>query len=149
MARAGARVVPLATDATVARLPVNDGSSGDGSGAAWPPEQDDIVGDLSPGGRRPTRDRAAEPPRDVQRDNPSTAGAAPQDEPPTDVKAAVAYWRTKDPSLSPGDIAKKVGRSRSTVRRIVSELTNAEGANGGGHRVNGAASELADSVVSR
>ncbi len=89
------------------------------------------------------------------------------DRPPAEPKAAIAYWHAKDPTLKPGDIAAKVGRSRSTVRRILADLdldraaatdphgTDAAGADSNGGQptehqvpVNGAASKLAESYLS-
>jgi len=91
------------------------------------------------------RDHAAFPP-------PDSPGL---DRPPADPKAAVAYWRASDPSLRPAEIAAKVGRSERTVRRILAGLPDtaddpAENDNTGATaRVNGAASKLADSIISR
>jgi hypothetical protein len=88
---------------------------------------------------------AAAPPAGIA----ALARVRADDRPPTDTKAAVEYWRAADPNLSPADIAKKVGRSRTTVRRIINELADAGDANGNGRGVNGTATGLADSVVSR
>jgi hypothetical protein len=85
-------------------------------------------------------------------------GTPPSDGPPAEPRAAVAYWHAKDPALKPGDIAAKVGRSRSTVRRILAELTAhaehtaGDAAGGTAHGplgVNGSPTALADSHVSR
>jgi len=85
----------------------------------------------------------------------------PQDRPPAEPRAAIAYWHATDPTLKPGDIAAKVGRSRSTVRRILAELADSTTAEPGGEvttgdranraasGVNGTANSLADSYVSR
>jgi len=54
------------------------------------------------------------PPRDT----------AAREDPPAQPRAAVAYWRTKDPTLRPAQIATKVGRSERTVRRILADLTD-------------------------
>jgi hypothetical protein len=106
------------------------------------------VGDVVPGPPQ----HARRIPVDAVPDTP------PSDGPPADPRAAIAYWHAKDPALKPGDIAAKVGRSRSTVRRILAELTAhadntaAHAAGGTAHRplgVNGSATALADSHVSR
>ncbi len=65
----------------------------------------------------------------------------PDDGPPAEPRAAIAYWQTKDPSLRPGDIAARVGRSRSTVRRILAELAGADATESGNTR---AAPDAAD-----
>jgi hypothetical protein len=87
------------------------------------------------------------------------------DRPPAEPKTAIAYWHAKDPTLKPGDIAARVGRSRSTVRRVLAELDRADAtdpngadvvgtASNGGRPsehdvpVNGAASKLAESYLS-
>jgi hypothetical protein len=87
------------------------------------------------------------------------------DRPPADPKAAIAFWHAKDPTLKPGDIAARVGRSRSTVRRVLAEVDRADATdpngadvvgtalNGGQPNehpvsVNGAASHLAQSYLS-
>jgi len=86
----------------------------------------------------------------------------PDDGPPAEPRAAIAYWQAKDPSLRPGDIAAKVGRSRSTVRRILAELAGTDATESGniapdadavgdhvaGAGVNGNATPLAGSYVS-
>jgi len=90
------------------------------------------------------RDHAAVPP-------PDSPGP---DRPPADPKAAVAYWRANDPSLRPAEIATKVGRSERTVRRILAGLPDTpddpaeSDATGAAAHVNGAASKLADSIIS-
>lgn len=87
--------------------------------------------------------------------------APTQDRPPAEPNAAIAYWHAKDPTLKPGDIAAKVGRSRTTVRRILADLAAGSTAEPGGEDstgdqanravsgMNGTASSLADSYVSR
>jgi len=76
------------------------------------------------------------------------------DRPPADPKAAVAYWRANDPSLRPAEIAARVGRSERTVRRILAGLPDTaddpadSDGTGATARVNGAASTLADSIIS-
>jgi len=106
------------------------------------------VGDVVPG----APEHARRMPVDAVPDTP------PSDGPPAEPRAAIAYWHAKDPALKPGDIAAKVGRSRSTVRRILAELTahaenTADDAAGGAARgrlgVNGSATASADSHVSR
>ena len=98
---------------------------------------------------------------------PSVPTARTGNRPPDDPRAAIAYWHAQDPTLRPGEIAAKVGRSRSTVRRILAELAGADatdsyttgpdpapadtGAAGGGAAgagVNGKATPLAGSYVS-
>jgi hypothetical protein len=125
------------------------------------------VGTLAPVGEpdpvrnaRPVNDGPLGPPRD----RPRVAGRAvptpPQDRPPAEPRAAVAYWHAKDPTLKPGDIAAKVGRSRSTVRRVLAELADSTTAEPGGGAtgdratraacgVNGTANSVACSFVSR
>ncbi|MEU5529366.1 DUF2637 domain-containing protein [Micromonospora chersina] len=39
------------------------------------------------------------------------------DDVPTDTAPAVAYWRRRDPTLHPAEIAARIGRSERTVRR--------------------------------
>jgi hypothetical protein len=43
---------------------------------------------------------------------------------PTEIVAAVAYWRAKDPTTSVRDICAKVRRSERTVRRILANLSD-------------------------
>jgi outer membrane biosynthesis protein TonB len=43
--------------------------------------------------------------------------AGPDDQPPTDTAAAVAYWHHRDPTLGIPEIAAKIGKSSRTVRR--------------------------------
>ncbi len=90
---------------------------------------------------------------------PAVPATPPQDRPPAEPRAAIAYWHAKDPTLKPGDIAAKVGRSRSTVRRILAELADSTTTEPGGedttgdratHAVsgeNGTANSLADSYL--
>jgi hypothetical protein len=51
---------------------------------------------------------------------PELAPAAPDTNPddvPADTAPAVAYWRRRDPTLHPAEIAARIGRSERTVRR--------------------------------
>lgn len=43
--------------------------------------------------------------------------ATPADDVPTSTAAAVAYWRRRDPTMHPADIAARIGKSERTVRR--------------------------------
>jgi hypothetical protein len=135
----------------------------------------EAVGDPAPvGGPEPVGEPGAAPnarpvndgPLSGSQDRPRVAVPAvpttpSQDRPPAEPRAAIAYWHAKDPTLKPGDIAAKVGRSRSTVRRILAELadstttepgvevTTGDRANRVASGVNGTANSLADSYVSR
>ncbi|MEW2330624.1 DUF2637 domain-containing protein [Micromonospora chersina] len=71
----------------------------------------------------PTRPSEASQP--APRDNdgasrPELPHAAPDanpDDVPADTAPAVAYWRRRDPTLHPAEIAARIGRSERTVRR--------------------------------
>jgi hypothetical protein len=89
--------------------------------------------------------------------SPTPDGAPPPedaDPPPADTAAAVAYWRTQDPTMSVKEICGKVNRSERTVRRILDRLagrTPAQSAPGNrAETVNGSAvAALAGAATSR
>src|SRR5207248_11655755 len=67
----------------------------------------------------------------------AAATTPPADRPPAELRAAIAYWHAKDPTLKPSDIAAKVGRSRTTVRRILADLADAASGEHAGPGVDG------------
>ncbi|WP_435125631.1 DUF2637 domain-containing protein [Micromonospora tulbaghiae] len=98
-------------------------------------------------GRSDTDDRAPQyPPRqptdaprpssasragDNQGDRPNPAST---DDVPPGTAAAVSYWRRRDPTMHPADIAARIGRSERTVRRYWSTAAATGAAHANGHR---------------
>ncbi|MFG3301490.1 DUF2637 domain-containing protein [Micromonospora chersina] len=74
-------------------------------------------------GTPPTRPSEASRPGPTDNDGasrPELPYAAPDTNPddvPADTAPAVAYWRRRDPTLHPAEIAARIGRSERTVRR--------------------------------
>jgi hypothetical protein len=54
----------------------------------------------------------------------ASSATASADGAPAGTAAAVAYWRRRDPTLHPAEIASRIGRSERTVRRHWSAATN-------------------------
>jgi hypothetical protein len=92
----------------------------------------DTVSPPAPGGRAPSEDTdeatQAPPPRPADAPQPPSVDsdgreradppdAAPADDVPTGTAAAVIYWRRRDPTLHPAEIATRIGKSERTVRR--------------------------------
>ncbi|MET7970912.1 DUF2637 domain-containing protein [Micromonospora sp. NPDC005305] len=71
----------------------------------------------------PTRPSEASQPGPADNDgasSPELPHAAPDTNPddvPVDTAPAVAYWRRRDPTLHPAEVAARIGRSERTVRR--------------------------------
>jgi hypothetical protein len=129
------------------------------------PTADEVPARRTSEAGRADRDVSRREPEPARGDGPDRSDDSLDGQPPAGPRAAIAYWHAKDPGLRPADIAAKVGRSRSTVRRILAELadtdptiTSADEAAGNGVAsdeatgsvpgVNGRASKLADSYLS-